>query len=79
MTQIPGNKKIDELLDTGETQVVVGSPTGPDVEEAIRIVEQTSSRRLRDAVNDWKGLSVGQSQRLPGGWALLFYFFCARF
>jgi len=30
-------KKIQELLDTGVTQVVVGSPTGPDVEEAIRI------------------------------------------
>jgi 5,10-methylenetetrahydromethanopterin reductase len=31
------NKKIAELLDTGVTQVAVGSPTGPDVEEAIKI------------------------------------------
>ncbi|MGA2885483.1 MAG: hypothetical protein WBW25_05710 [Halobacteriota archaeon] len=31
------NKKIDEVLDTGVTQVIIGSPTGPDVEEAIKI------------------------------------------
>jgi 5,10-methylenetetrahydromethanopterin reductase len=31
------NKKIDGLLDTGVTQVIIGSPTGPNVEEAIKI------------------------------------------
>jgi 5,10-methylenetetrahydromethanopterin reductase len=31
------NKKIDALLETGVTQVIIGSPTGPDVEEAIKI------------------------------------------
>jgi hypothetical protein len=38
------NKKIEELLETGVTQVVVGSPMGLDVAEAIKIVERTSSR-----------------------------------
>lgn len=38
------NKKIEELLETGVTQVVVGSPMGLDVAQAIKIVERTSSR-----------------------------------